>query len=120
MNEYTVKLNNIKIKATHGLYNVEKEKEQLFEIDVAISFSKKNCDDNINKSINYENIYYLIKNIFKGNDCFNLIETIGEKVIDSIYEIGDFNNVAVTIRKPEIQFDNNSNCVEVCISRHNE
>jgi len=120
MNQYIVKLNNIKIKATHGLYDIEKEKEQLFEFDVAISFSKENCNDSIKKSINYENIYYLVKSIFKGDSCFNLIETLGEEIIDSIYEMGDFNNVTVTIRKPEVQFDGNSNCIEVTISRNNE
>ena len=120
MNDYIVKLNNVKIKAAHGLYDIEKTDEQLFEVDVAIFFSKESCNDNIEESINYENIYNIIKNIFKSNDCFNLLETLGERIIDSIYELGNFSNVIVTIRKPEINFDNNSNCIEVSINRGNE
>ena len=120
MNDYTIKLNNLAIKAAHGLHDIEKVREQVFEIDVEISFSKKSCADNIKNSINYESVYNVIKNIFQGKDCFDLLETLGEKTINSIYKMGNFKNVKVSIRKPEIKFDNNSNCVEVSISKNNE
>ena len=73
MNDYIVKLNNIKIVAAHGLHDIEKTNKQLFEVDVAISFSKENCNDDINQSIDYEYLYNLIVKVFKQNSV-NLIE----------------------------------------------
>ena len=117
MNEYIVKLNNLKIPATHGLNESEKKTKQLFEIDIAIYSNKETCNDNIELSIDYELIYNLVVKIFKEN-CFNLIETLGEKIIDSIFNLYSVKNVVVTIRKPEVVFDNNSNCIEVTISKN--
>ena len=117
MNEYTIKLNNLKFSATHGLNESEKEIEQLFEVDISISSNKDTCHDDINLSIDYECVYNLIVKIFKEN-CFNLLETLGEKIIDSIFNLYSVKNVVVTIRKPEVTFDNNSNCVEVTISKN--
>ena len=116
MHNYTVKLNNIKIKALHGVHEIEKKNEQLFEIDIAISFDKETCDDDISKSINYENIYSIIVDIFKNN-TFDLIETLGEKIINSIYLINDVKHVSTTIRKPEVSFGDNFNCIEVSIKK---
>jgi len=116
MYNYTVKLNNIKIKALHGVREIEKKNEQLFEIDIAISFDKETCDDDIDKSINYENIYSIIVDIFKNN-TFDLVETLGEKIINSIYLINDVKHVSTTIRKPEVSFGDNFNCIEVSINR---
>ena len=119
MNDYIVKLNNIKVLAAHGLYDSEKTTKQLFEVDIAITSTKETCNDEISSSIDYEYIYNLIVRVFEEN-CFNLIETLGEKVIDSICESFSTRKIAVTIRKPEISFDNNSSCVEVSVIRSNE
>ena len=119
MNDYIVRLNNIKIQATHGLHEIEKTKPQVFEVDVAISFRRKTCDDDIKKSINYEYVYNVIIDIFKNN-TFNLLETLGEKIISSISKIEGVKSVSANIRKPEIAFDENYNCVEVSISSSNE
>ena len=83
MNNYIVKLNNIKIKSSHGLYEAEKENDQSFEVDIAISFSKQTCSDDIDKTINYQYVYGIILDVFKNN-TFNLIETLGEKIIDKV------------------------------------
>jgi len=119
MNDYIIRLNNIKIQATHGLHEVEKTKSQIFEIDVAISFRRETCDDNIENSINYEYMYSTIVDIFKNN-TFSLLETLGERIISSICKSEGVKSVSVTIRKPEIAFDDNHNCVEVSINSSNE
>tara|TARA_B100000519_G_C14223444_1_gene428756 strand:+ start:96 stop:455 length:360 start_codon:yes stop_codon:yes gene_type:complete len=119
MNDYIVKLNNIKILAAHGLHDSEKATKQLFEVDIAITSTKETCNDDIGSSIDYEYIYNLIVRVFEEN-CFNLIETLGEKIIDSICASFSTRKISVTIRKPEISFDNNSSCVEVSVIRSNE
>ena len=116
MHNYIVKLNNIKIRSLHGLHETEKTNKQTFEIDIAICFHRETCSDNIEKSINYEYVYNIIVEIF-SNNSFNLIETLGEKIIDKIYNAYSPKKIAVTIRKPEIIFGNNPNCIEVTIER---
>ena len=116
MNNYIVKLNNIKIKAAHGLHDIEKTKKQLFEIDVSVFFSKPTCNDNIEESVDYQHIYCIVENVLKDNSV-NLLESLGERIIDAVYKMNNVDNVDVSIRKPEIQFNDNSNCTEVSISR---
>ena len=120
MHNYIVKLNNIKFEAIHGLYDIEKIDKQLFEVDVEIHlFQKKSCNDNIKNSIDYENVYNLLLDTFTNN-IFNLIETLGEKVIEKIFTNDNVESAVVTIRKPQIKLDSNSNCIEVSINRKNE
>ena len=119
MHTYIVKLNNINLKAIHGLHKTEKKNKQLFEVDIeACLIDKKTCNDNIKNSINYEKIYKILLDVF-SNNTFNLLETLGEKIIQKICRDNNVKSVKVTIRKPEIQFDNNSSCVEVSIMRNN-
>ena len=64
----SIKLNNIKFEAIHGLYDIEKINKQLFEVDVEIHlFQKKSCNDNIKNSIDYENVYNLLLDTFTNN-----------------------------------------------------
>ena len=120
MYNYVVRLNNVKIRATHGLHQHEKSCEQLFEVDLeAYLIKRETCRDDINNSLDYEKIYKIVLNVFKNN-TFNLIETIGEEIIHKVFNDNNIESMTVTIRKPQIKFDNNSNCVEVSISKKNE
>ena len=121
MYNYTVKLNSLKFDATHGLYKDEKTVNQPFQIDIEVSYQRgKTCNDTIENSVNYENLYLISKAIVIDN-TFSLIETIGEKIIQKVFETySHLQFASVTIRKPRIQFDNNCKCVEVVISRTNE
>ena len=120
MHDYIVRLKNIKIDAIHGLHDTEKINKQLFEVDVEIHLlEKESCNDSIENSIDYETIYNLLVDIFENN-TFNLIETLGEKVIEKIFMNNNVKSAIITIRKPQIVFDNNSNCIEVSVNKKNE
>ena len=120
MYDYVIKLNNIEIEAAHGLYDSEKKKNQIFEVDARVRLTRENsCLDDIDNSIDYENIYKIIRRVF-NNNTFNLLETLGEEIISQIFNSSNATNIEIVIRKPGIKFDRNSNCVEVSISRKNE
>ena len=120
MHTYIVRLNNIRLKATHGVYEREKLNKQLFEVDIeAHLIEKETCYDDIRHSVDYHKIYKILLDVF-NNNSFNLIETLGEKVIRKMFKNNNIKSAVITIRKPEIQFDDNSNCVEVSISGSNE
>ena len=120
MHDYVVKLNDLKFNAIHGLHEHEKTNPQKFEIDIEVSYPGKNCNDDLQKTINYEILYSIAENIIMNNS-FNLIETIAEKIIKKIFKsYPNVYSVKVNVRKPQIRFDNNSNCVEVTLVKFNE
>ena len=121
MYSYIVRLNNVTFTATHGLHEHEKRVQQKFEVDIEVSYTREEaCLDVIENSVNYEKLYEISHTIIQNN-TFSLIETIGEKIIQKIFQMHkNIENVIITIRKPQIKFDDNSKCVEVSISKTNE
>ena len=121
MHNYVIKLNNLKFNAIHGVYEEEKNNFQKFEIDIEASYSRINdCKDSLLRSVNYESLYKIAKEIVLNN-TFDLIETIGESIIEEVLkEFREITFILVTIRKPEVRFDDNSRCVEVSVSRSND
>ena len=118
---YTVKLNNVKIYATHGLYEKEKKNKQPFEVDLKATFSKsKGCDDDLGNSLDYQHIYDIVLDVFTSH-TFNLIESLSEKIIEEIFSLGkSIERIEITIRKPEVLLGDNHNCIEVTTVRVNE
>ena len=125
-NHYIIKIKDIfltkllKFNAIHGLHEHEKTNSQKFEIDIEVSCRSDNCNDDLQKTINYEILYSIAKNIIMNNS-FNLIETIGEEIIKKIFKnYPGVYSAKVNVRKPQIKFDNNSNCVEITLVKTNE
>ena len=95
---------------------LDKSEDGEFEI-LDVKFDKRNTK-NLEKDINRVDIKYdeslknlnekensLPKNVVLNN-TFNLVETIGESIIDSAFkEFREITFVLVTIRKPGIRFD---------------
>ena len=121
MYKHVVRLNNLKFNATHGLYEYEKNKPQKFELDIEFSYCKSNtCNDDISDLINYEVLYGIVKKVVINN-TFDLIESLGERIIQDVFDYYNRKCVLrVIIRKPEVKFDENENCVEVSVSKSNE
>ena len=68
----------------HGVNPEEKVQGQKFIIDVDINcnLSLPGQTDDLNDTVNYSNIYKLIKNIVEG-PSFDLIESVAEKIAKS-------------------------------------
>ena len=115
-----VRLNNIKVSGTHGIYDSEKITPQIFEIDMQVFLpEKKTFNDNIANSINYEEIYHIIVDIV-SNNTFNLLETLGEHILERVLQNKNVLKAIISIKKPDIKFGDNVNCVEVLLSKVNE
>ena len=121
MYSYTVKLNNVKIDAAHGVYDEEKKKEQPFEVDLKATFCRnQDCDDNLNNSLDYQRIYDIVVEVF-SDYTFNLIESVAERIIEKVFLLeSSMRRVEVSIRKPKVSLRNNRDCVEVTIVKLNE
>ena len=78
-------LKNIKFHSYIGCFEEEKLIGQLFSININIThnLSTAMLTDNINDTINYQNIYLIIAEVMK--DKYNLIEHVAYKIIDELW-----------------------------------
>ena len=109
----TIKLEKLSFFGYHGVNDYEKIDGQNFKIDLEISFHLNTSDDDINKSIDYIDLYNCIKKRF-NKTRFNLLETLAQRIIDDISN--HFKNVyhiKINIRKPSISIDENIDFINV-------
>lgn len=98
----TIKINNAKFYAHHGVLNYEKQFGNLFEVDVEMQcdISELKDSDNLKKTVDYLAVYNLVKEIFSSRK-FNLIETVNKKIGEEILNHFPLvNSVKVNTRKP--------------------
>ena len=114
-----LKILNLRLLAKHGVYDFEKEKEGLFEIDIHMYLDLKNAmiSDDLKDSVDYSKVVDLVREIFSENDC-NLIEYVAGKICKGILEKYPTQKVVIKIRKPHAPINADLDTVEVEIERN--
>ena len=114
-------INNMQVNACHGCLGSEKINPQLFEFDLELecNLSKSMKNDNIDSTINYSSVVSLVKDIVENN-TFNLLEKLGNVIINEIFEQFPVNRVKINIRKPDAKIDARFDYVGIEIARSNE
>jgi len=109
---------NLKIPARHGVYDYEKDKDGLFELDLEIlaDLSKPSQTDNIEDTINYDDVISLTTKIFLKKD-YNLIEAVGEDICQNLLNNFPIDTIKLKIRKPHAPIVASFDTVEVEIVR---
>ena len=116
----TIDVKGIKAYGKHGVYREEKEKEQLFIIDVKLLINQNkeptnNIDrDNLNKTINYEKVIETVINLVK-QESFSLIETIAFNIIDKLRD-EKIKEISVTVHKPDTKLSKLTDDISVTVS----
>jgi len=113
-----IRILNLRIPAKHGVYEFEKEKEEIFEVDIELYFdlSKSIKSDRLEDTVDYNDIVGLVTKIFTEKD-YNLIETVAGKICNYLLEAYPIEKVIVRIRKPHAPIQANIDTVEVEIER---
>jgi len=111
-------IHNLKIPAKHGVYDFEKDKEGLFELDVELhaDLSIPGKSDDLKDTINYNEIVSVITNLFTDKD-YHLIEAVGETISMTLLESYPIQKVVLRIRKPHAPIMANLDTVEVELVR---
>ena len=111
-------IRNLKIPAKHGVYDFEKNKTGIFEIDIHIHLDLANAmmSDDLQDSVDYAKVVELAKSAFLKRD-YNLIEFAAGKICEEI--IGKFSveRVIVKVRKPHAPINADLDTVEVEIEQ---
>ena len=114
-----IKILNLKLPAKHGVYDFEREKEGVFEIDIHMHLDLTNAmlSDDLKESVDYSKVVELVKEIFSENDC-NLIEYVAGKISKGILEKYPVQKVVIKIRKPHAPINADFDTVEVEIKQN--
>ena len=114
---FDINITGIEAFGNHGIYEIEKNNEQRFLIDIFLTLDNLK-DDNITNTINYED---LVDDsiLLVQTQSFDLIETLSKKIAEHIikkYSNLRFSNlkyIKITVHKPETTLSNRTENISV-------
>jgi dihydroneopterin aldolase len=86
----------------HGVYQAERELGQKIEVDLELmaDFSGAVVSDDLDETINYPEIYSIVKEIVEEGG-YNLIEGIAGAIAERLWENYSLIGLTVRVRKPQ-------------------
>ena len=101
-----------------GVSEKERSRKQEIIIDVELYLSTKKAAmaDSVKETVNYSEVYDLLKDIVEKNNC-RLIEALAENIAKGILDRFHIKKVIVRVRKPEALADRNVKYTAVEIER---
>jgi 7,8-dihydroneopterin aldolase/epimerase/oxygenase len=82
---FTVHINKIKLFAHHGIHEEETIIGTYFEVSVSVSFNAVQKITAIEDTINYVNIFAIVKANFAKPE--KLLETLAQNIVEEIYKM---------------------------------
>ena len=115
-----IRIINLKIPGSHGVYEFEKEKDGLFELDIELFLDLKSAgkSDDLSKTVNYDEAVGIITDVFNSKDR-NLIESVAEDIARELVSKYAISKIKIRIRKPHAPISANFDTVEVELERTN-
>ena len=111
---YTIRLKNIVVYGFHGVHPEEKSLGQRFEID--LEYRLKNpanpWKDEERATISYVNAHKIVSRVC-AEKSFNLIETLGNRIIEEMRSRYSIDLIIVRVRKPSVPIQGILDYVEV-------
>jgi len=111
---YTIRLKNIVVYGFHGVHPEEKSLGQRFEIDLEYRLKNPAAPwiEEERSTISYVNAHNIISRVC-AEKSFNLIETLGNRIIEEMRENYMVDIIVVRIRKPSVPIQGILDYVEV-------
>ena len=112
--EFTISLNNIVVYGFHGVHQEEKTLGQRFEIDLEYRLANPTFPwkDEERATVSYVNAHKIVSRVCSEKN-FNLIETLGNRIIEEMRSRYSVNLIIVRIRKPSVPIQGILDHVEV-------
>lgn len=108
-----IKLENLNFYGYHGVYNKEIKDGQEFILNLDISYNYNDSSDSVSKTIDYIELYNLLKNFF-NKTRYNLLETLGNEIINQVLDnYASIYYIKVNIRKPLISIEQNNDFINI-------
>ena len=84
-----------------GINDYERKNKQKVIVDITIFHDFLNLDDDIEKTVNYSDIYKFTKKFISGTN-YNLIETLGDNLAKKIIEEFNIKKIRIELFKPSV------------------
>ena len=116
-----IRIKSLKVKARHGVYEFERKKDGIFELDIELylSLEKSGQSDKLEDTIDYDNIVSIATKAFTEKD-YNLVEAAAESVCGELLNAFKVFKVIVRVRKPHAPINADFDTIEVELTRKNE
>ena len=116
-----IRIKNLKVKARHGVYEFERKKDGIFELDIEmyLRLEKSGRSDKLENTIDYENIVSIATKAFTEKD-YNLVEAAAESVCGKLLYALKVPKVILRVRKPHAPLNADFDTIEVELIRENE
>ena len=117
-----IRIKNAVFYAYHGALEEEQSIGGIFEADVDIysDFSNAALNDDLKKTINYEEVYKFINKVVNGKKYY-LIETLATVIADElIKKHSQIQKIAVRVRKHSVPVGGVIDCVEAEVIKEND
>ena len=112
------RLNNMIFYGYHGVNDAEKETGRRFEIDCEFHYdiAKTSKSDSLEDTIDYSSVYNIIENLMQAHR-FNLVETLAQKLADTLIDGFDIRWIKIRVRKINPPISGNIASFEVEVER---
>lgn len=116
-----IHLEGIRVFAHHGVYDEEKDRGQIFLIDVEISIdlSEAGRTDDLTRTIHYGELADAIAQQ-ASSERWNLIERVAERTAELVLEDPRVSSVSVRVHKPEVTLPTPVASVSVSLTRERD
>ena len=111
---FTISLNNIIVYGFHGVHQEEKTLGQRFEIDLEYRLANPPFPwkDEERATVSYVNAHKIVSRVC-AEKSFNLIETLGNRIIEEMQSRYSIDLIIVRVRKPSVPIQGILDFVEV-------
>ena len=101
--DYTISLRNIVVFGFHGVHLEENTLGQRFEIDLEYRLANPPLPwiDEESATVSYVDAYDIVSRV-SAEKSFNLIETLGNRIIEEMRSCFSIDLIVVRIRKPSV------------------
>ena len=98
----TIRVNDLRLYARHGVHPHEKEQEQEFVFDVELDVGERGTGDRLAEAVDYREIAPLIQAVSDARS-YDLIEALANDVAAALLDRFTPAAVRVTVTKPAVQ-----------------
>ena len=114
----SIHINDLKIPARHGVYDFEKSKDGIYEIDLELycDLERAGISDNLGDTLDHQEIIsFTIEDFTRKR--YKLVEAVAESVCRRLLKEFQIEKVVIRVRKPHAPIEADFKNVEVVLIR---
>ena len=117
-NPAVMRLKRMSFYGHHGVSEAEKEIGGRYEVDCEFGIAVKQAaqSDSLDDAVDYTKVYAMIEDI-STNNRFNLVETLTQRIADSLIKAFGFTRLTIRVRKMNPPIEGNMESFEIEIVR---